>query len=98
MSDVVIAGIGQVPVGEHWERSAVEAINAARADAGGLKPQALCGHHRIQSTGILALADHSRIEILVESRWRVGRAAFGCIPVGRRYVDCAIAVGVIPTW
>lgn len=45
MSEVVIAGIGQVPVGEHWETSlrslAVKAMLAARADAGGLIPQAI---------------------------------------------------------
>ncbi|MCA1899551.1 MAG: thiolase domain-containing protein [Chloroflexi bacterium] len=45
MTEVVIAGIGQTPVGEHWELSlrdlAQEAIQAALKDAGGLKPQAL---------------------------------------------------------
>jgi acetyl-CoA C-acetyltransferase len=45
MADVVIAGIGQVPVGEHWELSlrtlAARAIQAARKDAAGLEPQAL---------------------------------------------------------
>jgi acetyl-CoA C-acetyltransferase len=45
MSEVVIAGIGQVPVGEHWDRSlrslAVQAMLAARQDAGGLAPQAV---------------------------------------------------------
>ena len=45
MTDVVIAGIGQTPVGEHWEASlrslAVKVILAAIKDAGGLRPQAL---------------------------------------------------------
>jgi acetyl-CoA C-acetyltransferase len=45
MNDVVIAGIGQTPVGEHWEISlrelALDAIEAAREDAGDLRPQAL---------------------------------------------------------
>lgn len=45
MSDIIIAGIGQTPVAEHWDISlrelALAAIEAARADAGGLKPQAL---------------------------------------------------------
>jgi acetyl-CoA C-acetyltransferase len=45
MSEVVIAGIGQVPVGEHWEISlrnlASSAILAAIKDAGGMRPQAL---------------------------------------------------------
>jgi acetyl-CoA C-acetyltransferase len=45
MTDVVIAGIGQTPVGEHWEVSlrslAVKVMQAAIKDAGGLRPQAL---------------------------------------------------------
>jgi acetyl-CoA C-acetyltransferase len=45
MTDVIIAGIGQVPVGEHWDASlrslAVKAIRLAVQDAGGLRPQAL---------------------------------------------------------
>jgi acetyl-CoA C-acetyltransferase len=45
MTDVVITGIGQTPVGEHWELGlrdlAVDAIRDALKDAGGLKPQAL---------------------------------------------------------
>ena len=45
MTDIVIAGIGQTEVGEHWDISlrelAFEAIQAAIKDAGGLKPQAL---------------------------------------------------------
>ena len=46
-TDVIIAGIGQTPVGEHWEtylRSlALQAMREALQDAGGLKPQALFG-------------------------------------------------------
>ncbi len=45
MTDVVIAGIGQTEVGEHWEIGlrdiAYAAIHDAIHDAGGLKPQAL---------------------------------------------------------
>jgi acetyl-CoA C-acetyltransferase len=45
MSDVVIAGVGQTPVGEHWDLSlrelALMAIEAAQEDAGSLRPQAL---------------------------------------------------------
>ncbi len=45
MTDVVIAGIGQIPVGEHWEGSlrslAIQAIQAAVEDSGSLQPQAL---------------------------------------------------------
>ncbi len=45
MHEVVIAGVGQTQVGEHWELSlrelAFNALEATRADAGGLRPQAL---------------------------------------------------------
>lgn len=45
MMDIVIAGVGQTPVGEHWDLSlrelALRAIEVARADAAGLQPQAL---------------------------------------------------------
>jgi acetyl-CoA C-acetyltransferase len=45
MSDIVIAGIGQTNVGEHWDISlrelAYNAIQAAMQDAGGMRPQAL---------------------------------------------------------
>jgi acetyl-CoA C-acetyltransferase len=45
MADVVIAGIGQTEVGEHWDiglrELAFAAIQDAVKDAGGLKPQAL---------------------------------------------------------
>lgn len=45
MTEVIIAGIGQTEVGEHWGVSlrelALKAIEAAARDAGGLQPQAL---------------------------------------------------------
>ena len=45
MTDVVIAGIGQTEVGEHWAISlrelGVDALHAAVRDSGGLRPQAL---------------------------------------------------------
>ena len=45
MTDVVIAGIGQTPVGEHWDTSlrelSLHAIEAAIQDSGGIQPQAL---------------------------------------------------------
>ncbi|NMC55226.1 MAG: thiolase domain-containing protein [Chloroflexi bacterium] len=45
MTEVVIAGIGQVPVGEHYEQTlrdmGVQALTAALRDSGDLKPQAL---------------------------------------------------------
>ncbi len=45
LDDIVIAGIGQIPVGEHWELSlrniAAQAMLAAIKDSGGIKPQAI---------------------------------------------------------
>ena len=45
MADVIVAGVGQTPVSEHWEISLRElafmAMEAAQKDAGGLHPQAL---------------------------------------------------------
>jgi acetyl-CoA C-acetyltransferase len=45
MTDVIIAGVGQTTVGEHWDVSLRElayyAIESALKDAGGLRPQAL---------------------------------------------------------
>ncbi|MDH3943944.1 MAG: thiolase domain-containing protein [Anaerolineae bacterium] len=45
MHEVVIAGLGQTQVGEHWDTSlrelALHAIESARADSGGLQPNAL---------------------------------------------------------
>ena len=43
--DIIIAGIGLVPVGEHWETTlramGARAVRAAIADSGGLQPQGL---------------------------------------------------------
>jgi len=45
MAEIIIAGIGQTAVGEHWDESlrtlAGQAIQAAIQDSGGLRPQAL---------------------------------------------------------
>jgi len=44
-SEVIVAGIGQTPVGEHWDRSlrqlAAQAILAALKDSGGLRPKVM---------------------------------------------------------
>jgi acetyl-CoA C-acetyltransferase len=45
LPEILVAGVGLTPVGEHWEKSlrtiALEAMTAAVDDAGGLRPQAL---------------------------------------------------------
>ena len=54
MTDVVIAGIGQIPVGEHYTLSlrsmGVQALNRAIKDSGGLKPDALYIGNLLSST------------------------------------------------
>jgi acetyl-CoA C-acetyltransferase len=54
MIDVVIAGVGQTPVGEHWDTSlrelALQAIEAAIQDSGGIQPQALLVSNMLAST------------------------------------------------
>src|SRR3989337_716855 len=45
LPEILVAGVGLTPIGEHWEKSlrsiALEAMTAAVEDAGGLRPQAL---------------------------------------------------------
>ena len=109
MSDVVIAGIGQTPVGEHWELSlrtlAVRAIQAARKDAGGLRPGAMYIGNFLASMlshqanlGAL-LAEWSGLEGIeaytIESAGASGGSAFrqGYLAVASGLVDVALVVG-----
>ena len=45
MAEVFVAGIGIIPVGEHWDKSlanlSAKAILAALRDAGNIQPEAL---------------------------------------------------------
>ena len=54
MTDVVIAGIGQIPVGEHYALSlrsmGVQALTRALKDSGGLKPDSLYIGNLLSST------------------------------------------------
>ncbi len=110
MSEVVIAGIGQIPVGEHWELSlrsqAVKAMLAAKLDAGGLVPQALYIGNVLASTvshqanlGSL-LADQAHFVgtegTTVEAAGASGGAALrlGYLAVLSGLVDVAMVVGV----
>lgn len=110
MPEIIIAGIGQTPVGEHWELSlrslAAKAILAARKDAGGLQPQALYVGNFLGSTvshqtnlGPL-LAEWSGnwgIEgITVEAAGASGAGAFrlGYLAVASGLADVVAVVGV----
>ncbi len=110
MAEVVIAGIGQVPVGEHWDVSmrslAVRAMLAAVKDAGGLKPQALyvgnflgsmVSHQANLGTLLAQNAGMSGVEALtVEAAGASGAGAFrmGYLAVASGYVDTVLVVGV----
>ena len=65
MTDVVIAGIGQTPVGEHWNTSLRElglhAIEAAIQDSGGIQPQALFVSNMLAQT----ISDQANLGTLI---------------------------------
>ena len=109
MREVVIAGIGQTPVGELWDISlrslAYRAIKAARLDAGNLLPQALYVGNFLSSVtshqGNLGavLADNAGLDgiesFTVEAASASGGAAFqmGFMAVASGLVDIALVVG-----
>jgi acetyl-CoA C-acetyltransferase len=110
MTEVVIAGIGQTPVGEHWKLSllnlAARAAQAARWDAGNLKPQALYASSFLAATalhqanlGALLAEDLglTGIEgITVEAAGASGGAALhsAYLAVSSGMVDVALVIGV----
>ena len=109
MREVVIAGIGQTPVGELWDISlrslAYQAIKTARLDAGNLLPQALYVGNFLSSVtshqGNLGavLADNAGLDgiesFTVEAASASGGAAFqmGFMAVASGLVDIALVVG-----
>jgi acetyl-CoA C-acetyltransferase len=110
MTEVVIAGIGQTQVGEHWERSlrnlAVDAIQDALQDSGGLNPQALFVGNMLAPNlsnqahlGAL-IADYAGLTgieaITLEASGASGGAALrqGYLAIASGLVDVAIVVGV----
>ena len=110
MTEVVIAGIGQTEVGEHWEIGlrdlAFAAIREAIKDADGLKPQSLFVGNMLAPNlsnqahlGVL-LADYSGLlgieAVAVEAAGASGGAALrqGYLAVASEMVDVAIVVGV----
>jgi acetyl-CoA C-acetyltransferase len=110
MTEVVIAGIGQTEVGEHWEiglrELAFSAIRDAVKDSGGLKPQSLFVGNMLAPNlsnqahlGVL-LADYAGLlgieAVTVEAAGASGGAALrqGYLAVASGMVDVALAVGV----
>jgi acetyl-CoA C-acetyltransferase len=109
-AEVVIAGIGQTPVGEHWDVSlrglAARAVKAARREVPGLSPSAIYIGNFLASTashqanlGSLIAQDLSLdgIEgITIEAAEASGAAAFhlASMAVASGFVESAIVLGV----
>ncbi len=110
MTDVIIAGIGQTPVGEHWDVSlralANQAIQLALADSGGLKPQALYVGNALAANlshqahlGAL-LADFAGLTGIEAASFEAGGASGGAalrqgfLAVASGIVDVALVAGV----
>ena len=110
MTDIVIAGIGQTEVGEHWDiglrELAFAAIQEAVKDAGGLKPQSLFVGNMLAPNlsnqahlGVL-LADYAGLlgieAVTIEAAGASGGAALrqGYLAVKSGLVDVALVVGV----
>jgi len=110
MTEVVIAGIGQTEVGEHWEiglrELAFAAIQNAVRDSGGLKPQSLFVGNMLAPNlsnqahlGVL-LADYAGLlgieAVTIEAAGASGGAALrqGYLAVASSMVDVALIVGV----
>jgi acetyl-CoA C-acetyltransferase len=110
MRDIVIAGIGQTIVGEHWDLSlrelAFQAIQAALLDAVGLQPQALYAGNMLAPSlshqthlGVL-LADFSGLKGIeaasIEASGASGAAALrqAYLAIASGYIQTALVVGV----
>ncbi len=110
MTEVVIAGIGQTEVGEHWDiglrELAFAAMQEAVKDAGGLKPQSLFVGNMLAPNlsnqahlGVL-LADYAGLlgieAVTIEAAGASGGAALrqGYLAIASGMVDVALIVGV----
>lgn len=110
MTEVIVAGLGQTAVGEHWEiglrELALDAIKGAVQDSGGMRPQALFVGNMLAPNlsnqahlGVL-LADYAGLTgieaVTVEAAGASGGAALrqGYLAVASEMVDVALVVGV----
>jgi len=110
MTAVIVSGIGQTPVGEHWEIAlrdlAVEAMRQAMRDSAGTRPQALFVGNMLAPNlsnqahlGVL-LADFANLPgieaVTLEAAGASGGAALrqGYLAVASGMVEVALVVGV----
>ncbi len=110
MTDIVIAGIGQTEVGEHWETGlrdlALEAMQQAIRDSGGLRPQSLFVGNMLgvnlsnQAHLGALLTDYAGLTGIeaasIEAAGASGGAALrqGYMAVASGLVDTALVIGV----
>lgn len=110
MNNVVIAGIGLTPVNEHWEISlrelALQAMEAAMEDAGGLRPNALyvgnmlAGHLSKQAQLGALLADFAGLTGIEAATIEAAGASaamalrVGTMAIASGMVDAALVLGV----
>ena len=108
--EIVIAGIGLIPAGEHWDMMlrtmGAEAVRAAVADSGGLKPQGLFVGNAFASilthqTNLAALiAESSGLAGVEACSFEAGGASGGAavraayLAVKSGMLDCAAALGI----
>ena len=110
MTEVVIAGIGQTEVGEHWDiglrELAFDAISEAVKDSGGLRPQSMFVGNMLAPNlsnqahlGVL-LADYAGLvgieAVTMEAAGASGGAALrqGYMAVASGMADVALVVGI----
>jgi acetyl-CoA C-acetyltransferase len=110
MVDIVIAGVGQTPVGEHWDISlrdlAMQAVAAAQIDAQGLVPEALYVANMLgsllsrQGQPATLIADYIGLKgveaMTVEAAGASGGAALrlGYMAIASGLVNACLVVGV----
>jgi len=110
LPEILVAGVGLVPVGEHWEKSlrslALEAMAAAVEDAGGRRPEALFVGNMLAPAlsgqthlGVL-LADFAGWRGLEAATYEAAGASGGValrqaiLALSSGAMDCAMVVGV----
>jgi acetyl-CoA C-acetyltransferase len=110
MIDIVIAGVGQTPVGEHWGISlrdlAMEAVSKAQMDANGLIPEAIYVGNMLgpvlshQAHTATLIADYVGLQgieaVTIEASGASGGAALrmGYLAIASGLVSSCLVVGV----
>ena len=108
--DIIIAGIGLYPVGEHWDISlrkmGARAVRVAIADSGGLQPQGLFVGNAFasilshQSNLAALIADEAGLTGVEACAFEAAGASGGAavraayLAVKSGFLDCAVALGI----